>query len=312
MKTTKHLIDWGAYKQGLAQLNSMNHSAQPPSADIGNRARDHPPADEGTAELQKLADRQQKVAETLALGNVGQHLGDWQGRGLAPVKDDDGTKMVFDAMAHHDQLQRLLGERLHQNYSQRLKLGADADQQKTDNELKMGLQQLKGEQELQRLQHRQLFDAAVQTMVDDPKPPTAPKTPEKTTVVRRTQGSRGKSADKPFVIADTDGRQVFGHWNLTTDEAAQVLQTAIDLGDQAQLDYVSRLVGTDAGADRRTTTARLMALQQKALMGNADARQRMVQLLSAIIPSLKGRNVIDGILRPKYQKSPHTVRPSHK
>ena len=48
-----------------------------------------------------------------------------------------------------------------------------------------------------------------------------------------------------------------------------------------------------------------MALRQKAMSGNASARQRMVQLLTAIIPSLRGKKVIDGILDARYERRQH-------
>lgn len=289
-RTTSRLIDWDAYRNLQQQLKEAN--PQPTSNTPNHETDFQPPADNGTELLARQVQESASRLRTQALGNLGMQLGNLQGQGLAPVQRED-PQPLLSAFKRHDQLREKLGDRLDQQYRQRLSL--DAQHQKLLSE--QLLQQQKGEQQLQK----QLLEAATnqtsETETSQSLPDTKPATPH-----RRTASGRGRTADRPFRIADTDGSTIKGYWNLTPDTAAQILQTAIDLGDQAQIDYVTRLAGTGSSADRKTTTARLMALQQKALMGNADARQRMASLLSAIIPSLRGKKVIDGILKANYSR----------
>lgn len=306
MKTTRHLIDWEAYKQGLRQLGT-DGKAEEPAADPATTANSPreptPPApDPGAELLARQASEARQQAQAWAWGSVGRHLGNLQGEGLAPTHAEPEPQPPMAANRHLAELQRLLGERLHQNYQQRLKMDGDAQRRADQRQLQLDLNRQASGQAMQRQQQRQLFQAATQTLVSDPKAEAAAEARAASAKAAKRQGGSGnrRKVEMPYSIADTDGKQVFGHWNLTADEAAQVLQTAVDLGDQAQLDYVAHLAGADGNADRKATTARLLSLQQKALMGNADARQRMVRLLSAILPSLKGKRVIDGILEQRY------------
>lgn len=298
-RTTRKLIDWDAYKQGMEQL------ANTPVAETMPNERGRSPTPLPADGIDLLAEQTDTAADTariVAMGHLGKQLGATQGQGDAPVQEEP-AEPVFTAMKHHADLQRQLGNRLAENYRQHFRL----EGQNLANEARRDLQQLKGDQQLQRQQQHDVLLASTQTatnsqgsssgdfnqqlVADKPAPKAA-----------THRGLVQRGANAPFRITDTDGQTVRGHWYLTPDEAAQVVQTAMDLGDQAQLDYVARLVGAEQGTDRQETSARLMALQQKALMGNADARMRMTQLLSAIIPSLKGRKLIDGILNSRYQK----------
>lgn len=296
-------IDWEAYKKGLQQLKETTgeNAANPPSPPRPIKVAE--PPDQGAELLREQAQNAAQTARKLAAGNVGIHLGDLKGGGDAPVADYHAQPLLA-AFQKHEQLQQKLGERLTQNYRQRLNLQAQADKQASDLQGRRQLQQERATQQLQLQQHRQLLDAVTQKQPDEQKQPvkTAAANTQKPAAARRnySQG-RGRAVEQPFRIADTDGQTLKGYWNLTPDEAAQILQTAIDLGDQAQLDYVARLSGAGS-ANRQTTTAQVLTLRQKALNGSASARQRMAQLLSAIIPSLKGKKVIDGILNARYER----------
>lgn len=300
----KKMIDWEAYRKGLRELEK---SGTPPDT-LNHQPRLPPPdnqADPGTELLRQQARNAGQTARSLAAGNVGLHLGDLLGAGDAPVADFN-EKPVLEAFGKHDQLMRLLGDRLTQNYRQRLTLQDKADRQAAETTARRLLQNERAAQQLSLQQHRQLLDAATYKV---PEPQQEAKKrngtqPRGTTAAKSTGTARHRAGEQPFRIADTDGQHLMGYWNLTPDEAAQILQTAIDLGDQAQLDYVSRLTGGSA-TNRQTTTAQVMALRQKAMSGNASARQRMVQLLTAIIPSLRGKKVIDGILDARYERRQH-------
>lgn len=295
-------IDWEAYKKGLQQLKNANEAEPKTAPPQPKPTATAMPNDEGAELLKQQTHQAEQTARKFAAGNIGIHLGDVQGRGDAPVADYEPQPM-FASFQKHAQLQRQLGDRLSQNYRQRLTLQSQADKQAAELEGRRQLQQERADLQLKQQQHRQLFDAAVQQEPEAQKQNTQPatKTQSKSTTVRKTYNTgRGRSAEQPFRIADTDGQTLKGYWNLTPDEAAQILQTAIDLGDQAQLDYVAQLSGADS-ANRQTTTAQVLSLRQKALNGNASARQRMAQLLSAIIPSLKGKKVVDGILNARYE-----------
>ena len=295
------MIDWEAYRKGLDELKKST-TDEPTAANAKPRLpASANTADPGAELLRQQARQAGVVARNLAAGSVGLHLGDLAGGGDAPVADYK-EKPVFEAFSKHDQLQRLLGDRLTQNYRQQLSLQAMADRQAAADEARAQRQLAHDAQLLKQQQHRLLLEAASST------PAAAQKAAEKTaktgasTAARRTSTTgRTLASERPYRIADTDGQTLRGYWNLTPDEAAQILQTAIDLGDQAQLDYVARLMGAGT-ANRQTTSAQVMSLRQKALNGNASARQRMVQLLSAIIPSLKGKKLIDGILNARYER----------
>lgn len=295
------MIDWEAYRKGLDELKKST-TDEPTAANAKPRLPASANTSDPGAELLRQQARQAGVvARNLAAGSVGLHLGDLAGGGDAPVADYN-EKPVFEDFNKHDQLLRLLGDRLTQNYRQRLTLQDKADRQAAETTARRLLQNERAAQQLSLQQHRQLLDAAIST------PAAAQKAAEKTaktgasTAARRTSTTGWTLAsERPYRIADTDGQTLRGYWNLTPDEAAQILQTAIDLGDQAQLDYVARLMGAGT-ANRQTTSAQVMSLRQKALNGNASARQRMVQLLSAIIPSLKGKKLIDGILNARYER----------
>lgn len=295
------MIDWEAYRKGLDELKKST-TDEPTAANAKPRLPASANTSDPGAELLRQQARQAGVvARNLAAGSVGLHLGDLAGGGDAPVADYN-EKPVFEAFNKHDQLQRLLGDRLTQNYRQQLSLQAMADRQAAADEARAQRQLAHDAQLLKQQQHRLLLEAAIST------PAAAQKAAEKTaktgasTAARRTSTTgRTLASERPYRIADTDGQTLRGYWNLTPDEAAQILQTAIDLGDQAQLDYVARLMGAGT-ANRQTTSAQVMALRQKAMSGNASARQRMVQLLTAIIPSLRGKKVIDGILNARYER----------
>lgn len=112
----KKMIDWEAYRKGLRELEKSE--TQP---DVANHQPRLPPPDNqtdpGTELLRQQARNAGQTARSLAAGNVGLHLGDLLGAGDAPVADFN-EKPVLDAFGKHDQLLRLLGNRLTQNYRQ--------------------------------------------------------------------------------------------------------------------------------------------------------------------------------------------------
>ena len=119
---------------------------------------------------------------------------------------------------------------------------------------------------------------------------------------KETQKTHAPLALTPFHITDTDGKQVHGYWSISPDTASQLIQTAIDLGDAAQMDYIRKLTGANPNADRRSVSAKALVLQNRMVSGQMGARSRMMALLSAIIPSLRGKGLIDGLLEASYVK----------
>ena len=105
----------------------------------------------------------------------------------------------------------------------------------------------------------------------------------------RGAGSRGAGGGNDrYSIADTDGRSVRNMWVVSADEAAQIIQTAIDLGNDAQLDYIGGLVGAKDHSRRVSVRARLL-LNQGMKSGSAG-HARTAPAASAIIPSLPQTN----------------------
>ena len=243
-----------------------------------------------------------------AAADLGKSVGDLQGKGLPPVGRN--APLLLPAMNRYDALRERYGGELRHLYDDRLRQG----ERRAAGNLQQNLLRQRGELTLENHLQQRLLDAATtsESVVNAQGTSLFDSGVKRDAVLtdRGGRGGRGGSAagrggrgagggNDRYSIADTDGRSVRGMWVVSADEAAQIIQTAIDLGNDAQLDYIGRLVGAKDHS-RKGVSVRAQLLLNQGMKSGSAGHARTAQLLSAIIPSLRGKRVIDGILRRCY------------
>jgi hypothetical protein len=234
-----------------------------------------------------------------AAADLGKSVGDLQGKGLPPVGRN--APLLLPAMNRYDALRERYGGELRHLYDDRLRQG----ERRAAGHLQQNLLRQRGEQTLENHLQQRLLDAATtsKSVVNAQGTSLFDSGVKRDAVLTGGgRGGRGGSAgggNDRYSIADTDGRSVRGMWVVSADEAAQIIQTAIDLGNDAQLDYIGRLVGAKDHS-RKGVSVRAQLLLNQGMKSGSAGHARTAQLLSAIIPSLRGKRVIDGILRRCY------------
>jgi hypothetical protein len=243
-----------------------------------------------------------------AAADLGKSVGDLQGKGLPPVGRN--APLLLPAMNRYDALRERYGGELRHLYDDRLRQG----ERRAAGHLQQNLLRQRGELTLENHLQQRLLDAATtsKSVVNAQGTSLFDSGVKRDAVLmgRGGGGGRGGSAagrggrgagggNDRYSIADTDGRSVRGMWVVSADEAAQIIQTAIDLGNDAQLDYIGRLVGAKDHS-RKGVSVRAQLLLNQGMKSGSAGHARTAQLLSAIIPSLRGKRVIDGILRRCY------------
>lgn len=234
-----------------------------------------------------------------AAADLGKSVGDLQGKGLPPVGRN--APLLLPAMNRYDALRERYGGELRHLYDDRLRQG----ERRAAGHLQQNLLRQRGELTLENHLQQRLLDAATtsKSVVNAQGTSLFDSGVKRDAVLTGGgRGGRGGSAgggNDRYSIADTDGRSVRGMWVVSADEAAQIIQTAIDLGNDAQLDYIGRLVGAKDHS-RKGVSVRAQLLLNQGMKSGSAGHARTAQLLSAIIPSLRGKRVIDGILRRCY------------
>jgi hypothetical protein len=272
---------------------------------------------DGELERELLAvrrtDAERAVADVAvsAAADLGKSVGDLQGKGLPPVGRN--APLLLPAMNRYDALRERYGGELRHLYDDRLRQG----ERRAAGHLQQNLLRQRGKLTLENHLQQRLLDAATTSKsVVNERGTSLFDSGVKRDAVLTDRGGRGGrggggggagrggrggvgGGNDRYSIADTDGRSVRGMWVVSADEAAQIIQTAIDLGNDAQLDYIGRLVGAKDHS-RKGVSVRAQLLLNQGMKSGSAGHARTAQLLSAIIPSLRGKRVIDGILRRCY------------
>ena len=94
-----------------------------------------------------------------------------------------------------------------------------------------------------------------------------------------------------------------GQWTLNAQQAATLVQTALEQkgSPYAQLAANALDMNEAEAAQPQKIQHRVQQLLTQSHAGNAQAQAKMEKLMQALVPALKGKGVVDGLLQSAYK-----------